>query len=203
MSAALPVVRPARAGDAPAVRRVLDAAFGPEEAAVIDAVLGELSARGLDEVLLLAEVGTEVVGVVGLSRGWVDARERLVDVLVLSPLAVLPALQRRGVGSRLLDAAARRGEEAGSPLLFLEGDPGYYRTQGWVEAAGLGLERPSLRIPSPACQVRLLPAYEPWMSGRLVYPDAWWRHDAVGLRDPLLAEVERSLEGEASGSLGP
>ena len=28
-----------------------------------------------------------------------------------------------------------------------------------------------------------LPRYEPWMTGTLVYPDAFWRTDAVGLRD--------------------
>ncbi len=31
----------------------------------------------------------------------------------------------------------------------------------------------------------------PW---RLVYPDAWWRLDLVGLRDPALAEVETALK---------
>ena len=31
------------------------------------------------------------------------------------------------------------------------------------------------------------------MTGRLVYPDVWWRHDAAGLRDPRLAEIEELL----------
>src|ERR687897_374193 len=44
----------------------------------------------------------EVVGCVALSRAWLDARERLVDVLVLSPLAVAPDRQRQGIGGRLL-----------------------------------------------------------------------------------------------------
>jgi putative acetyltransferase len=47
-----------------------------------------------------------------------------------------------------------------------------------------------------ACQLVLLDAHEPWMTGRLVYPDAWWRLDLVGLRDPVLAEVETALGGE-------
>jgi putative acetyltransferase len=29
-----------------------------------------------------------------------------------------------------------------------------------------------------------LPRFEPWMTGTLVYPEAFWRHDSVGLRDP-------------------
>jgi predicted N-acetyltransferase YhbS len=33
-------------------------------------------------------------------------------------------------------------------------------------------------------QVLRLPAYEPWMTGTLVYAEPFWRHDAVGLREP-------------------
>jgi putative acetyltransferase len=40
-----------------------------------------------------------------------------------------------------------------------------------------------VRIPEPAFQVATLPGYDQaWMRGALVYPDVWWRHDAVGLR---------------------
>ena len=31
------------------------------------------------------------------------------------------------------------------------------------------------------------------MTGRLVYPDIWWRYDLAGLRDPRLAEIEELL----------
>jgi len=35
----------------------------------------------------------------------------------------------------------------------------------------------------PPFQVATLPGYEQdWMTGAVVYPDVWWRHDAVGLR---------------------
>jgi putative acetyltransferase len=46
----------------------------------------------------------------------------------------------------------------------------------------VGFRRPSLRIPEVAFQAVLLPAHEPWMTGTFVYPDVFWRHDAVGLR---------------------
>lgn len=38
-----------------------------------------------------------------------------------------------------------------------------------------------------------LPALQDWMTGPLVYPDVWWRHDGAGLRDPALAELEELL----------
>jgi putative acetyltransferase len=37
-------------------------------------------------------------------------------------------------------------------------------------------------------------AHEEWMTGQLIYRDVWWRYDAAGLRDPLLAELEGLTE---------
>ena len=45
----------------------------------------------------------------------------------------------------------------------------------------------------PAFQARLLPAHEDWMTGTVVYPRVFWDHDAVGLRDPDLANGEAAL----------
>ncbi|QSF59276.1 GNAT family N-acetyltransferase [Nocardioides sp. zg-1228] len=188
-------VREAGDVDTPAVERIVEAAFGEHGVAIND-VMARL--RGVEEdmaVELVAVADDEIVGCVALSRAWLDARERLVDVLVLSPLAVAPERQGRGIGSRLLAEVPPVAERLGAPLVFLEGAPGYYGNRGWSPASTHGLERPSFRIPEPACQVLLLAGHEPWMTGRLVYPDAWWRLDLVGLRDPELGEVERALGG--------
>ncbi|MBV9094305.1 MAG: GNAT family N-acetyltransferase [Streptosporangiaceae bacterium] len=112
-----------------------------------------------------------------------DAPRRLVDVLVVSPLAVLPTCQGRGVGSRLMRRALQVMASGPQPLAFLEGPPGYYSRFGFEPAVPKGFRRPSLRIPEPAFMVRLLPAFEPWMTGTVVYADPFWRHDCVGLRD--------------------
>ena len=66
--------------------------------------------------------------------------------------------------------------------MFLEGDPRYYSRLGFVPAGPLGFTAPSPRIPGPAFQVWPTPAYRGGLSGALVYPDVFWRHDAVGLR---------------------
>ncbi len=34
------------------------------------------------------------------------------------------------------------------------------------------------------------------MTGRVVYPEVWWRHDSVGLRDPDLAVLEELFARE-------
>jgi putative acetyltransferase len=68
------------------------------------------------------------------------------------------------------------------PLVFLEGSPLYYSRFGFEPGAENGFRKPSLRIPDAGFQVCKLPAYEPWMTGTLVYDAAFWRHDCVGLR---------------------
>ena len=188
-------VRPERPGDRDRVDAVVRAAFGGDEG---DAVAGlvEVLRREPAEVAvtLVAEDAGGVVGHVGLSRGWLDAEQRLVEVQVLSPLAVRPDRQRRGVGRVLVEAAVAEAARRGAALVSLEGDPGYYRRLGFEPTGAHGIASPSTRIPAPACQVRLLPAYRPWMTGRLVYPDLFWRLDLVGLRGGRLERVRRALE---------
>lgn len=76
-------------------------------------------------------------------------------------------------------------------MLCLEGSPSFYGARGFERAAWHGVEAASRRTPEPAMQVVLLDGHEPWMTGRVVYPDVWWRHDAAGLRDPELARLEK------------
>lgn len=188
-------VRPATGGDSgddAAVRTVSAAAFG-DDGDLIVRILDALEVSGKLAVSLVAELDGEVVGHVGLSRGWVDAREQLVDVLVLSPLSVLPARQRRGVGGALIAAALAAARDEGCPAVFLEGDPGYYSRHGFEAGVAHGFGRPSVRIPEPAFQVCLLERHEPWMTGPLVYSDAFWELDAVGLRGDVLDDVESRL----------
>jgi putative acetyltransferase len=33
--------------------------------------------------------------------------------------------------------------------------------------------------------------HESWMTGQVIYRDVWWRHNAAGLRDPLLARSRK------------
>ncbi|HZX02428.1 N-acetyltransferase [Kribbella sp.] len=172
-------------GDRRAVRDVHLRAFGDHGlvvAELVDSLRGIVAAGG--GLSLVAEDGGEVVGHVMFTRSLLDCPRRLVDVQVLSPLAVLPEVHRRGIGSALVRRGLEIVGERSAPVVFLEGDPGYYSRFGFVPGGELGFRKPSLRIPDQAFQAIKLPAYEPWMTGTLVYAEAFWRHDAVGLRDP-------------------
>ena len=136
-----------------------------------------------DALSFVALKDNELIGHVLYSRGFVDAPTRILDVLILSPIAVAPQHQRRGVGGAMITRTLEQLAGRAEPLVFLEGSPRYYPRFGFVSASSLGFTSPSERIPDAAFMVHLLPTYEPWMRGRLVYSDAFWRNDAVGLRD--------------------
>ncbi len=136
----------------------------------------------LSFVAVDAEAGGDIVGHVLFTSAILDAPDRLVDVLVLSPVGVVPERQRTGIGSLLITTALEALAERSEPLVFLEGHPAYYPRFGFRPGSELGFDAPSRRIPDPAFMVYPLPRYEPSMTGRLVYPDAFWRTDSVGLR---------------------
>ena len=173
------IVRAETPADHAAVREVTARAFAHHPG--VDDLVNALR-NGPGRISLVAEEDGAVVGHTMLSRGWVDAAPRLVDVLVLSPLSVDPPAQRRGIGGALVRAAIDAADAAGTPAVFLEGSPRYYPRFGFVPGGRHGFTRPSVRIPEPAFQVVLLSKHEPWMTGALVYPDVFWALDFAGLR---------------------
>ncbi len=168
-------VREEQTGDVASVARVHREAFADRGAAIV-ALVDDLRERvkGEGGLSLVAETDAGVVGHAMFSSGWLDAPARLVPVQILGPVGVRPAFQRHGNGSRLIASGLEMLASRGVPAVFLEGDPGYYGRLGFRPAGPLGFRKPSVRIPDAAFQVRTLPAHEAWMTGALVYPEAFW-----------------------------
>jgi putative acetyltransferase len=173
-------------GDKEPVRDIHLRAFGGDHGPVVADLVDTLreTITPTDGLSLVAEHDGQIVGHVMFTRSLLDAPRRLVEVQVLSPLAVLPDYHKRGIGSALVRQGLKALAERAVPLVFLEGDPGYYSRFGFAPGCDLGFRKPSLRIPDGAFQAIRLPEYEPWMTGTLVYAEPFWRHDSVGLRDP-------------------
>ena len=171
--------------DKESVREIHLRAFGDHGLVVADLVdtLRE-TITPKDGLSLVAGHDGQIVGHVMFTRSLLDAPRRLVEVHVLSPLAVMPGYQKRGIGSALVRKGLKVLARRAVPLVFLEGDPGYYSRFGFAPGRDLGFRKPSLRIPDGAFQAIRLPEYESWMTGTLVYAEPFWRHDSVGLRGP-------------------
>ena len=179
-------IREEQQHDHAAVRAVHETAFG-DHGATVATLVDALRRDDPAGLSLVSEVDGEVAGHVMATRSRLDAPRKLIEVPVLSPLAVRPDRQRQGIGAALVAETIRRLDERGAPLVFLEGDPAYYSRLSFRAAGELGFRRPSLRIPEVAFQVVLLSGYESWMTGTLVYSATFWDHDCVGLRDPYNA----------------
>ena len=57
----------------------------------------------------------------------------------LGPMAVLPELQRQGIGSKLIEAGNRKLEDAGCPFIIVVGHPEFYPRFGFKPARGRGI----------------------------------------------------------------
>ncbi|MBE1492723.1 GNAT family N-acetyltransferase [Plantactinospora soyae] len=179
-----------QARDYDAVGAVHRTAFGADHGGTVVKLVNGLRREDPTTLSLVSDEADGVVGHVMFSRALLDAPRQLVAVQSLSPLAVAPQWQRRGIGSALVRAGLKQLDERGVPLVFLEGDPRYYARLGFSAAVEHDFRKPSLRIPDPAFQVVKLSAYEPWMTGTFVYSNIFWEHDCVGLRESMPDEVE-------------
>jgi putative acetyltransferase len=114
--------------DCEAIRLVNEKAFGqPAEADLVDA----LRERGFARLSLVAEVDGQIVGHILFSDITIVSPERVVDALALAPMAVLPAYQRKGIGSRLVRDGLDRCRGAGHRIVIVVGHPGYYPRFGF------------------------------------------------------------------------
>lgn len=183
--------RAERPGEESQIREVVADAFAHH--AIVPTLVDRLreSPDWIDGLSFVATLEGRIVGHILFTRSLLDAPQRLVDVLVLSPVSVATEFQGRGIGTGLLRYGLEQLMTRPEPLVFLEGSPTLYGRFGFVAGEQLGFRRPSLRIPEPAFQVLKLPAYEPWMTGTLVYSRVFWDLDCVGLRepDPRLSEL--------------
>lgn len=129
MTAAPPAIRRATASDQAAIVAVHLATFSTDiEADLVAALLFDPAAQPAES--WVAEVGSGVVGHVLCTPGVV-ATDASLPVLLLCPLAVLPAHQHSGLGSGLTRSAIASAREAGVRAISVFGDPDYYSRFGF------------------------------------------------------------------------
>lgn len=132
-------VREERPDDAPAIRRVVERAFGrPGEADLVE----RLRLAGVASISLVAvedgdEANNESDGIVGhilFSPITIEGQTPSISALGLAPLAVVPERQRRGVGSTLIGSGLARCRKEGVRVVVVLGHSGYYPKFGFRPA---------------------------------------------------------------------
>lgn len=156
------VFRAAGPDDHAATRRVVDAAFRPEDVVTF---LDALRADGCILGEWLAEDSNGPIGLIVFSRVWVAQQSgRRFDGALLTPLAVRPNRRRLGIGGRLMDHALRSLEARGETLFFVLGHPGYYPRAGFSSSLAERVTSPWPGNPAFMARGNFVPA------GRLVLP---------------------------------
>ena len=142
------VIRTETAGDAEAIERLHERAFGPGRYARTAFRLRE-GAPHLFELSFTALVGTLLVG--SVRQTPVRAGEG--TALMLGPLTVDPAFENRGIGSALIGRAIEAARAAGHELVLLVGDEPYYGRFGFAR-----VPPGHLVMPGPVDPARFLAA---------------------------------------------
>lgn len=139
-------------GDAAAVRQVHETAFGQaDEADLVDA----LRKNCADLLSLVALDGDTIVGHSLWSPAEIISPEKTTKGMGLAPVGVLPAFQRKGIGTKLIAEGTDLLKQRGCPFVIVLGHPAYYPRFGFVPAVRYGI-RSEWDMPEDAFLVQML-----------------------------------------------
>lgn len=147
-------VRRATPADGAAIREVNRQAFGTVAAGTFEKLAATLG----DAVALVAEADGAVVGHVVFTPARIEGGGHMLEGMGLGELAVLPAFQRRGVGTRLATAGLDRLAAAGCPFCIVVGHAGWYPRVGFERGSLHGLRCQWPKVPEESFMVRVLDA---------------------------------------------
>jgi putative acetyltransferase len=122
------IIRPEKPGDEAAIGEVVSAAFGRQQEAELVARLRD---NGDLVLSLVAEDAGKIIGQVAFSRVWIEGDGTRTPGISLAPVAVLPDRQRTGTARALIGAGHLRLKTLGEKIVFVVGDPDYYKRFGF------------------------------------------------------------------------
>jgi putative acetyltransferase len=146
-------IRPEVASDGESVRSVNLAAFDqPMEADLVDTLRQTCRAS----LSLVAELDGEIVGHILFTPAALDTGDGSIEGMALAPMAVLPAFQRSGIGSRLVKEGLQILSDTACPFVILVGHAEYYPRFGFEPASRHGLQCQWEGVPDEAFMVTIL-----------------------------------------------
>lgn len=130
-----PVFRDAVPADLAALLAVHRAAFaGEQEARLVQALNDNCDSL----ISVVAELDANIAGHILFSPVTTEPASQVL-IYGLAPMAVLPPLQRHGIGSRLVETGLMRCRDCGVGAVVVLGHKEYYPRFGFQPAASLGL----------------------------------------------------------------
>lgn len=146
------------------------------EGALVRALVEEIRSKRFyipELELMMTDENDEVVGYAMFSRFHLEGKysDRL---LMLSPVAVKTALQRRHISKEILEYGFRRAVELGFEAVIVEGNPANYRARGFETSSDHGiLPGKTVHLPAIECLMvkELVPGALAEIRGTVEYSD--------------------------------
>jgi putative acetyltransferase len=132
-------IRPETPDDHAAIREINRLAFGQDDEGLLVDALRE---QGYARLSLVAVERDRPVGHILFSDLPILTPEGMVPALSLAPLAVVPAHQRRGIGSALVRHGLDACAEQGHTIVIVLGHPWFYPRFGFSAALAGPLRSP-------------------------------------------------------------
>jgi len=118
------------------IRRINIEAFDTDaEAHLVDA----LRDSGVPLISLVAEAEGDLLGHILFSPVELQSDKPRIAIAGLAPMAVLPELQNKGVGSRLIQEGLKQCASEGYQAVVVLGHAAYYRRFGFLPASQFGI----------------------------------------------------------------
>lgn len=123
--------------DIDSIRHVNEQAFDqPAEAAIVD----KLRNRNALTLSLVAMKDNEVMGHIAFTKVTIESEDSSFEAIALAPMAVLPAYQRKGIGTQLVKAGLEECRRLGHEIVVVLGHPDYYPRFGFIPAKQKGIK---------------------------------------------------------------
>jgi putative acetyltransferase len=144
------IIRQEKPGDIDDIHALNELAFGqPQEANIIDKLR-----INCDNLLSLVAIENEkIVGHILFSPVTIEGQHGVIRGMGLAPMAVLPEMQRKGIGTQLVKSGVENLREMQCPFVIVLGHPEYYPCFGFERASLYGIKCQWESIPDDAFMI--------------------------------------------------
>ncbi len=145
------LIRQEKTEDINDIHALNELAFGqPQEADIVDKLRNNC---GEDLLSLVAVEKEKIVGHILFSSAVIEGQHGVIKGKGLAPMAVLPEMQRKGIGTQLVKAGIENLRGMGCPFIIVLGHPEYYPRFGFEKASLYGIKCQWEGVPEEAFMI--------------------------------------------------